>query len=338
MRSRLVSRGGVAAVALALVVLAVVGWRATRTSESPGLSFDADAPGAAALLDPANADVRWSDVDSVESIAPLPADAVDDRPPSYDPVRGCQVKSGDPVPAVCAFGDTAATRTVMLVGDSKIAQWESAFAGIGRREHWRLLTRTKSACSFADASITGGNRVLTDCRQWGRATLAAILREKPEVVVTSQLQDEALPEGKTDGRDATRDAMALGLRRYWTQLQAAGIQVVVLLNNPIPTTHPVYQCVEDHPLSLRRCAYAFDLPLSRSSAPTQRQAAKATPGVSVMDMAPVYCPGEAMCPAVIGNVLVYRAGSHLTDTFVASAQAQVAAQLAKATNGRFGAG
>ncbi|MRJ75908.1 hypothetical protein GEV29_05120 [Aeromicrobium sp. SMF47] len=318
-------------VVLALVVAGVV-VTVGRTSPSPPtggsltLALAGESPGAAALLDPANADVDWGAVDSIRSVRPLPKDAKQDRPALY--AEGCQVLAGDAVPKVCVDGDRDAERTVMLIGDSKIGQWQTAFANLGRREHWRVLSSTKSACAFTDADMTSGGKAFTDCREWGRAALADALRIKPDVVVTSQVHDTAVVDGKR-----SKGAMVRGLQRYWEKLQAAGIQVVVLLDNPMPTSHPTYQCVEDHPGDLTRCAYELAGPLAESSAPVQRAAAEATPGVGVVDMAPAYCPGLQRCPAVIGRVLVYRAGSHLTKTFTVSAQRQLARQLAAATDG-----
>ncbi|MCW2830215.1 MAG: hypothetical protein JWP31_907 [Aeromicrobium sp.] len=296
----------------------------------------ADSPGAAALLDPANRDVDWSAIDSVKAVRPLPKDAKSDRPSFYDDDSGCQVKQGNPVPKVCPSGDQRADKTLMLVGDSKIGQWQTAFSDLGEREGWRVLTSTKSGCAFTDAAMTGGSAVLTDCRQWGRSTLRDILAAKPDVVVTSQVHDTALPVGKTSPRDRTTGAMIGGLQRYWKRLQAAGIRVVVMLDNPMPTSHPTYQCVEDHPDDLTTCAFSLAGPRARSSAPMQLEAAATTPGVGVVDMTPTYCPGETVCPAVIGNVLIYRAGSHLTKAFVVSAERQLSRQLFRATAGTFG--
>ncbi|MBC7761069.1 MAG: hypothetical protein H7201_04580 [Candidatus Saccharibacteria bacterium] len=294
------------------------------------------APGAAALLDPANESTTWDKIDSVDSITPEPLEAKSDRPSFYDDGSGCQIKAGNPVPKICASGDKSAEKSLMLVGDSKIGQWQTAFSEIGRREGWRVLTATKSGCAFTDASTKGGGESRDDCRGWGRSTMKQILKKKPDVVVTSQVHDLALPEGKTSAKDRTKNAMIQGLHSYWNQLQDAGIQVVVMLDNPMPTTHPVYQCVEDNPQSLSKCAYSLDEAWPGSSAPVQRKAVESTAGVRVIDMMSTICPGRVMCPAVIGNVLVYRAGSHITDTFTVSAQTQLAEALAAATDGKFG--
>ncbi len=270
---------------------------------------------------------------AIEQLRPVPKDAKNDRPAIYEDESGCQVKNGDPVPVMCSSGDKAGDRTLVLVGDSKIAQWETAYSDLGRAGGWRVETMTKSACPFADVEVTEDRKVKKDCRDWGRSAMAKIIAAKPDVVVTSQRASTALLADKSD---RTRGAMVRGLHDYWQQLLDAGIQVVVHLDNPFPTTHPVYQCVDDHPDDVSRCGFDLDEGLAASAAPVLREAAESLPGVRIVDMAPAICPGGKRCPAVIGNILVYRAGSHLTRTFVVSVEENLASELADATNGRFG--
>lgn len=60
------------------------------------------------------------------------------------------------------------------------------------------------------------------------------------------------------------------------------------------------------------------------------------PGAKVIDMTDVICPDQTRCAPVIGNVLVYRQGTHITRTYADSAEPQLAAELYRATGGRFG--
>jgi hypothetical protein len=273
-----------------------------------------------------------SRVVDLAQLRPQPGVAKDDRPAFYDDGSGCQVGDGDPV--LRASGDESAKRTIMLVGDSKIAQWQTAYSDLGRAAGWRVVTTTKSACPFADVHVTSGDKARPDCRAWGRAALREVLAAKPDVVVTSQRADTAALES---GGGRTRGAMVRGLRSYWSELVDAGIQVVVQLDNPFPTTHPVYRCVADHPRDVGRCAFDADRGVAESSAPVLRGAAEAVPGVSVVDMTSTICPGDDRCPAVIDDVLVYRAGSHLTRTFTVSVERQLATALHRATDGEFDA-
>jgi hypothetical protein len=75
-----------------------------------------------------------------------------------------------------------------------------------------------------------------------------------------------------------------------------------------------------------------------SGTPTQLAAAAKVPAVEIIDMADTLCPDRARCAPVIGNVLVYRQGTHITNTYVLSAQKQLAAALFDVTDGRFGSG
>jgi hypothetical protein len=270
----------------------------------------------------------------VVQLRPSPDDAKDDRPAFYDDGSGCQVEDGDPVPVLCPSGDEAADRTMMLVGDSKIAQWQTAYSDIGRAAGWRVVTATKSACPFTDAQVSAGGEIRTDCREWGQATLREVIAAKPDVVVTSQRGDSAV---LTPGGERTRGEMIRGLRSYWTQLIDAGIQVVVHLDNPFPTTHPVYRCVTEHPNDLDRCAFDLDEGVAESAAPVLREAAESVPGVSIIDMTSAICPAGGRCPPVIDDVLVYRAGSHLTRTFTVSVERQLAAALSRATGAELAA-
>lgn len=304
-------------VVLAVVIVRTVGGHDSKAGETP-----AETP------------VAVPEAVSVDQLRPQPLDAKDDRPAFYDDGSGCQVEDGDPVPVVCSSGDESADRTLMLVGDSKIAQWETAYSDLGRAGGWRVETMTKSACPFADVEVTAGRELRSDCSEWGRAALAKIIAAKPDVVVTSQRADTALLE---DVDDRTRGAMIRGLRAYWQQLLDAGIRVVVHLDNPFPTTHPVYQCVADHPDDIGRCDFDLDEGLAESAAPVLREAAESLPGVGILDMTSAICPDGESCPAVMGDVLVYRAGSHLTRTFVVSVEPQLAHRLAEVTDGAFAA-
>jgi hypothetical protein len=290
--------------------------------------------GAAALLDPANKDVDWAAVRSVDQMRPLATEAVDDRPAFYDDGSGCQVRDGDPVPKPCTSGDPSADRTVVIVGDSKIAQWQPAISAIGRREGFKVVQFTKSACSFTDVDLDRKNN--PDCRAWGRTVLKDVVRLDPDLVIVSHRQGKALPKGATDRGQETEDAMVGGLVSYWSTFTRAGIPVVALLDNPAPSDQPVYECVAQNPKNLDRCAFDRDQGVAASGAPAALRAAGEVPGASVADMTPTICPDGDRCAAVIGNVLVYRQTTHLTKSFVESAEAQLSAALFDATKGGFG--
>ncbi|KAA1374920.1 acyltransferase family protein [Aeromicrobium fastidiosum] len=327
------------AIGLGLALTAVgvgVGWGLSVSATAGGVT-EADtaaSPGAAALLDPANKDVDWSAIRSVERMRPLATEAVDDRPGFYDDGSGCQVDDGIAEPKACTYGDTSSQRTVVIVGDSKMAQWQPTFATMAKREGWKLVQLTKSSCTFADVEFARENRV--DCRAWGRTVLKDILDLKPDLVIESHRFIDALPPGRTDDADSTEEAMVNGLTSYWRTITDAGIPLVTLLDNPSPPNAPVYECVAAAPDDLSSCSFELAGAVKASGAVAQRKAAAEVPGVGIMDMTSTICPDGDRCAAVIGNVLVYRQGTHLTKTFIDTAERQLSAALYDASDGAFG--
>src|SRR5690606_9919936 len=117
------------------------------------------------------------------------------------------------------------------------------------------------------------------------------------------------------------------LAERWRELQSLGTQVVVLLDNPTPgDAAPVYDCVATNRDDLGACTFNRAEGIASSGAPTLQAAAAEVEGVVVLDLTDHICPQERCFP-VIGNVLVYRQGSHLTNTYAMSLVPQLVKQL-----------
>jgi len=89
---------------------------------------------------------------------------------------------------------------------------------------------------------------------------------------------------------------------------------------------------------LATCVYSKRSRVGASGVGAQLEAATQVPGARVVDMSPVVCPDGRRCPPVIGNVLVYRSGSHLSDTYASTSTDALARAISKATGGLLGAG
>lgn len=112
---------------------------------------------------------------------------------------------------------------------------------------------------------------------------------------------------------------------WWQRLAENGITVIPILDNPLPPTQ-VFECVKQHRDELARCAFEKSAGASGTGAVYQRIATEKLGVESIVDMNDVICPG-GRCPAVIGNVLVSRHGSHLTRTNVETATGALAKRL-----------
>jgi SGNH domain (fused to AT3 domains) len=147
-------------------------------------------------------------------------------------------------------------------------------------------------------------RSFTECDTWRDAVLRRLAAEPaPALVVLASLNHYDLPASRvTDGWLTT-------LRR----LAAVRAPVVYLADNPYPDGD-VPACVSGALADWSRCAFPRSKALPAD--PLLRLvAAGRAPKLRVVDLNPLLCPGSgATCPAVLGSTLLYRDGSHLTNT------------------------
>lgn len=310
---------------VAVLVSIVPAWATHRFVENPirfSSRFSGDRAArrvvavcvAAGVLAGVAASSPWArTTDALDGITPLPADATADVPESY--AQGCQVDAASVEVVTCDYGDVTSDVVVVLAGDSKALQWQPALAELAVEWSWHLVTMTKSGCA-----LSGGIQPFNDeepylaCVRWNDAALEQVAALSPDVVITSQYANTAYALETSPLGSATGAQMQDDLTRLWGGLTAQGIQVVALLDTPTPPFE-VYECVAEHPDALSRCSFDPVLPERENASVLQRAAAAAVPGVEVADLTPWICP-EGWCPAVLGDVLTYRQGSHLTKTFV----------------------
>ena len=242
---------------------------------------------------------------AVDWIVPAPELAPEDVPALY--ARGCQLGFAADQLRVCEFGKADGRITLAVVGDSKIAQWLPALELLAHELDLRILTLVKSACSFNAAPQSLQGRDYVECARWN-AQAQSYLERTPgiDVVLTSH--------GRRFARDpelrGADTALVDGFVASWQRLRARGIRVIALADNAHPGRN-IYECVQRHRDDLRACA--FDR-REGSGTPSLREAAGRA-AVPLVDLNDHVCPRKR-CSPVIGNVLVYRQGSHLTATYV----------------------
>ncbi|MFC7504513.1 SGNH hydrolase domain-containing protein, partial [Nocardioides sp. GCM10030258] len=98
-------------------------------------------------------------------ITPDPVDAVLDSPALYE--KGCAVEVYDTGVKACDSGDPAGGPLVVVVGDSKVAQWMPAIDAIAEANRWRVRIYTKGGCTFTDTMTFVAGEPFPECREWG---------------------------------------------------------------------------------------------------------------------------------------------------------------------------
>ncbi|MEA2311223.1 MAG: hypothetical protein QOE28_1191 [Solirubrobacteraceae bacterium] len=259
------------------------------------------------------------------ALRPRPVDASADRGRVY--YDGCLVGEGGTTSPPCVYGDRRSRTTVVLLGDSHAMQWFPALQRVAVRRRWRLVVLTKSSCPPPAVRVvyTLSGRDYTQCDAWREYALRRIERvERPVlVVVAASAHYTVVAGGRRLVGPASLRALAAAYAPVLERLRAAVPQVVAIGDVPRPPWD-VPDCVSREMRDLRRCAFPRDAAVAAARV-LQAGAARA-PGVRLLDPASVLCLAD-LCPAVIGDVLVYRNSGHITATFAETMAGWLARRL-----------
>ncbi len=247
---------------------------------------------------------------NTDSPAPGIGDAALDIPEVY--AAGCHQDSRVDEVVSCAYGDPDATRTMVLLGGSHSAHWQPALKVIAEAHGWRLLSATKSSCRPGTHLVAPGSEdpsIVRDrdvddaqresCRRWNAASMAWIADQDPDLVVSTATV------GVGD-----QESVPSAYLRMWAELDELGIPALAIRDTPRPG-RDIVDCLAVHGPLTRECDTDRAPVLSEDSAVSK---ASAPPNVRFVDLSDHLCD-EMSCPPVIGNVIVYSDGDHLTRSY-----------------------
>ncbi|WP_017933210.1 acyltransferase family protein [Nocardioides sp. Iso805N] len=273
---------------------------------------------------------------------------------ALDPGRACPPSSADPVPApalaakeqdaytktagsdcwasyptfvmrVCDFGRRDSGITVALVGNSHAGQWLPALQRLAGQRGWHITTYLAEGCSMADLlQEFPGAGAAEACRRWATSTAAKVEADAPDAVVfANRVSSPAV--GHTVAE--SQPLYAAGLHRILARWHR--IPVVALRDTPAPKDGgriSIPNCVALHLHEWKHCG--ADRSAWVPTDPVVAAAADLT-NVRVLDLNDHIC-GEKRCEAVVGGVLVYVDGSHLTATYAQTLAPYLAPALSAA--------
>ena len=204
----------------------------------------------------------------------------------------------------------------MLFGDSHAMQYFPALVQVAKRRGWRLVHLAKGGCPPARVRVLYPltPRENPACDKWRKYALARIEQvEHPAlVVVGSSVRYTVLDGDRKLDRGASTRALAAGYVPTLERLRAAAGRVEVLTDAPRPPWN-IPECVSGALRKLRRCAFARGPAVARAFA--IRDAVARVRGVRTIDPTNQFCLRD-VCPAVVGNVLVYRNSGHITASYM----------------------
>lgn len=267
-----------------------------RQEEQIQARAEVDNPGAEIL----EADFNES-IDADAQNLPLSAERFDDRPiygkhcspeilAAYDFEEwNCNQLVANEHPA----------KRVIAVGNSHMDQWGDGLIALAQHENWDLQFVQFNDCYFLEPALNTQNE---QCQQWILNAQRYMDETKPDEVITI---------GTISMSENAGETVPSGLSAYAEHLNQEGIGLITLRDNPrFEESH-----ADCETRSKGMCSFTSEL--AKSANPLVDM--NLPDNVATVDMTDVICP-DRQCPSEIGNVYVYRDDSHLTRTFVKSAQ------------------
>lgn len=300
---------GLAAASMVLVVAAAgitwatVGARSEAAQASVQSRLEDDPCfGARAMVESGCKDVFVRDPDLDTAFA-----AQDD----YDAAIPCTDRDESVDFRVCRYGALEnPSFTLALIGNSHASHLMPGLEEYAIAHGWEIVLITKRAClGVTETLLSSADDEARGCASWteqvheylqGIPNLDAVLFAAHHNVVGY------LSTGPVD--DAGKETLRAGMASTFERLLAEGIAVAVVADTPSMTTQAP-DCIDLSRDDVDPCAY--DRP-RREDLVTE--AARRVPGVAVVDLADYFCTGDR-CHALIGGVVVYSDGNHMTATF-----------------------
>ena len=248
-----------------------------------------------------------------DELVPSPALAAKDKSKAYPDIGGRNCWSFTPrfPDKRCTFGDPDSTVTIALVGNSHAGHWLPALERIADEHGWRIQTYLASQCAFSEiAQAFDTDAHSQACLAWVTRTAAALVRDAPDLVVTSN-RVSVRAAGQSD-LASSLPAYADGFRSVFGTLLDAGLPVIDIRDTPA-TRMATPTCIADAGDDYAECDGTRGdwLPADPS---VDVVAELDSPRLRLVDLTDHICDGDT-CRVVNGGVITYFDASHLTATY-----------------------
>ncbi|MBC7274229.1 MAG: acyltransferase, partial [Streptomyces sp.] len=188
-----------------------------------------------------------------------------------------------------------------LMGDSHAWQWNDVYHEIGRELGVRVVTITKGGCSPQVYRIVNPNvnRAYTECDTWRESAFAELKKMEPDVLV---IADRARQEANRTGAEAAFEVF-----------KETGAQLVYMTDTPQPGRN-VPDCLATHMDNTALCNRKQWQALEYTEFRAMEREVAEEYGAEIIDTTPAFCAVD-VCPAVIGDQIVYFDNSHITSSY-----------------------
>lgn len=239
--------------------------------------------------------------------------------------NGCHIPDAATVTVNdCLLGDISSSVEVALFGDSHAAHWFGGLDSWATRSGIAVRSYTKVGCPSVPVLVLDASTPYTSCTEWRDAVIERLAADPPDVILLSNTNH--LPfVGDAPRSDTWTAAIAdLAIRLPTSS------RVVMLANTPeFPEDAP--RCLSAHLGDASDCGIPRSEALDQAWIDSEHDAA-ITAGMRYADLNDFFC-SASRCEEVVGNVLLYRDTSHLTEAWSTALQNELGAAIAPSLPG-----
>ncbi len=235
---------------------------------------------------------------SIRKNQPVKYVAAHDKPEIYNMDCDSFYHNDDLTP--CVFGNDKAENHVVLMGDSVGMQWFSTVKEKYLSMGWKLTVLTKSSCPLIE--IPFYYRVVKStydvCDSWKEKVYQYILSINPDLIILGNASNYPFDESQ----------WKQGLRQLFEKLRPIKSVVKFVISSPINAG-----CVQQE----NQAGHCQFVPAQSEQFKWQKEVIAEFTEVSVIDLTEYICP-DGLCSDQMGDMIVFRDKTHLTDTYVRS--------------------
>jgi len=264
-----------------------------------------------------------------KNLKPSLADVQKDRPKPY--FDRCHVQQNlIASKAKCLYGNLTSKTTIVLFGDSHALSWFPAVEQLAKLKKWRFYSLTMSSCWPSDIPAWNSttNKLMTNCAIWRNNVLKQIVKLHPAIVIVSGTRgfatigaDKSVLKG-----DARATAWQAGMKRTIDRLKLASKHVYLLSDTPTSIDNPA-MCLSVNRASILECGTPVKNAVSTTWLGIEKSVADSEK-ISWIDPTLWICPTNP-CVPIVGNILMYVDGGHLTATFALTLEKRLAKVISK---------
>lgn len=227
---------------------------------------------------------------------------------------------------ICRYGNREGKIKVALLGNSHAGMWHAAINTIAKDNNWQLDTYLASSCYTVDQlqKLDGlGADAPKNCQAWNRWALSKVMAEGYDAVILSNSSRGDLADVEpADMQAKKRD----GYSQTIDELVKANMKVFVLRDSPrSKDDQNIPDCLATHNASISECVgqrSAVLVPDPLYEAASRNMSSR----VYSLDLSDRFCD-EITCYPVIGGVVVYFDSNHISNSYVMTLTADIAAPL-----------